>query len=280
MAFVSSLPNGTVIINSRNWSDHARPMGVTGVSTSGYMRRDRREHPTASAVGARRMPRELLIPREEWKERIEERERKGLRLYERLRAARVRWLNQSPSWYCWCYAVTHMCMAKLIAQNEPYRTLSPESVAGPIKNYRKQGGWGSQALAYIIKNGIADTNAWPWESHKQANNRRYFDGSRENAALTKADESWDLETLEEKVSCLLRDIPVASGYSHMGHEMCSIEPVWVNGQIGCIDLDSYARNGQFNTKTLVGRKMVGNDMVCVRSITPNSLPGTPFGAAA
>lgn len=273
MRFNSRLPKGCEVITDQNWRDFSRPVkGPNGTSDTGYVNRDWSAQPLGSLPGSRRMPQHLIIPRDEWRERIEERERTGKTLYARLRKSKVRWLNQSPSWYCWCYAVVHGCMAQLIIQNDPHRVLVPESVAGPIKNYRKQGGWGSQALAYIVKNGVADTSVWPWESHSQANSPRYFNGSRENAALTKVEEFWDLETEEEKMSCLLRDIVVPCGYSNMGHEMCSIDPIIKDGQFGSLDLDSYAQNGKFNTKARVGRQnFVGNDMVAIRTITPNSL---------
>ena len=48
------------------------------------------------------------------------------------------------------------------------------------------------AIRYIMRHGVADTTAWPWENHKQANSPRYFASSRENAAETKIDQSFDV----------------------------------------------------------------------------------------
>jgi hypothetical protein len=270
MAFKSILPAGCLVVTDDNWRDFVQPMRGDGVSESGYRERDLSEDPLFSAVGAKRFPKELLIPENEWKERIEERQRKGLRLVDRLEKSGVFRLNQSPSWYCWCYATTHGVMAAMIAQNEPPRMLSPESVAGPIMNYRKQGGWCSKALAYIVKNGIADTTAWPWESHRQANNRKYFEGSRENAALTKVPEFWDGLNREEKMSCLLRDIPVPDCYNYEGHATCSVEPIYDGREFGVIDIDSYFR-GKFHARARMGRRAWGTDAVGIRVVSPNSL---------
>jgi hypothetical protein len=222
------------------------------------------------------MPQHLVYDMKTIKEMIVEREAKGLMLEPRLRKMPSLWLNQDPSWYCWCYAVVHGCMCRLVIQNEPFRRLVPESVAGPIKNYQKQGGLGYQAADYIRKNGVADASAWPWTSHTQANKRSYFEPSRENAALTKITEDgwWDLETIEEKASCLLRNIIVACGYNDMGHEMLSVDPILKNGEVGSLELDSYAKNGKYNTRTRVGRDFYGEDMIAIHSITPNSLPAT------
>lgn len=268
--FVSALPNDTEIIDDKNWQQFKKPYNTHGVSATGYVPRDLKAFPVGSMECTARFPRELLIPREQWKERIEEKQRKKTRLSDLCTASPVKWLNQSPSWYCWCYAVVHGVMVTRIVQNEPYRALVPESVAGPIKNYRKQGGWGSQALKYIAEHGVADETVWPRTNHSDANTPKYFEASRKNAAETKIAEWWDLsDDFDAKASLLLRNIPVPSGYSWMGHEMCSIDLVVMpNGGFGCMDLDSYARNGKYNTQTLSESKGTGDDMVSPRFITP------------
>lgn len=275
MEFNSSLPLGCEVVTDSNWWEFAKPLNGDGVSESGYIERDYDAVPLGSMAAFKRMPKELIIPREVRKEMVEERERKGLRLIDRLEKSGVFRLNQSPSWYCWCYATTHGVMGRIIYQNEPARMLSPESVAGPIKNYRKQGGQASNAASYMMKYGIADTSAWPWTSHGQANNRKYFEGSRQNAGLTMIDEAWDLADWDEKASCLLHGFMVPDGYSYEGHATCSAELIWRDGQEGCIDIDSYYR-GKFHARARMGRKAMGHDAIAIVGVTPNSLPGTSF----
>jgi hypothetical protein len=275
MAFESSLPAGAIVIDDSNWRDHVKPVsGPDGESESGYIPRDYGAEPIASGYAAKKMPRELIIPRSEWRGMIEERERTGKRLVDRLTKSGIFILNQSPSWYCWCYSTVNGVMAALISQNETPRLLSPESVAGPIMNYRKQGGWCSKALAYIAEHGVADANAWPWKSHVQANNRKYFAESRENAALTKVTEWWDLETWEEKASCLLRGITVPSCYSYQGHATNSVELIYRDGDFGIIDNDSYSQNGKFHAYVRMGRRAFSDDTVAIRSVSSNQLPAT------
>jgi hypothetical protein len=271
MAFRSTLPAGCLVVTDKNYSDFARPM-KRGVSSSGYIERDYSAVPLASFAGSRRMPQELIIPRNVRREMCEERERKGLRLIDRLEKSGVFRLNQSPSWYCWCYAAIHGVMGQIISQNEPARMLSPESVAGPIKRYKKEGGWSPEAVAYMVEHGVADTTAWPWESHRQANNEKYFDDSRENAALTKVDEVWDLENWDEKASCLLMALMVPDGYSYEGHATCSAELIWDGDEEGCIDIDSYFQ-GKFHARARMGRRAMGHDAIAIRSVTPNQLKG-------
>lgn len=275
MSFRSTLPPDTPEIADDNWTEFAIPMAGRDedgaqVSETGYTPRDFDQSPRGSIVCAEAFPHSMLIPRSEWRERIEEKERKKTRLSDLCTAAGPIWTNQSPSWYCWCYCVTHGVMALNAVQNERPRRLVPESVAGPIMNYRKKGGWPSKALDYIAEHGIADDTAWPWNGHTAANKKQYFAPSRANAAQTKITEWWELRTFEEKASCLLRNIPVPSGYSWMGHAMASIDLIVMRGGgFGCLDLDSYARNNMYNTKAIEERRAAGNDMVAPRFISPS-----------
>jgi hypothetical protein len=261
MPFRSTLPAGCQVVTEKNYTNWRRHM-TGGVSESGYIPRDYSAVPLASFAGSRRMPQELIIPRNVRREMVKERERKGLRLIDRLEKSGVFRLNQSPSWYCWCYAAIHGVMGQIISQNEPARMLSPESVAG----------WSPEAVAYMVEHGVADVSAWPWESHRQANNPKYFDDSRENAALTKVDEVWDLENWDEKASCLLMGLMVPDGYSYEGHATCSAELIFDGDEEGCIDIDSYFQ-GKFHARARMRRRAMGHDAIAIRSVTPNQLKG-------
>lgn len=275
MAFSSTLPAGCLIVDENNWKQFIQPVsGPNGESESGYIPRDYGADPLASGFAARRMPKELILSEDDCIEIIKEREAKGTRLIDRCEKSGIFTLDQSPSWYCWEYANTHGLMAAAISQNETPRRLCPESVAGPIMKYRKQGGYCSLGLAYTVENGQADTNAWPWESHKQANNPKYFQPSRDNAALTKVPEWWDIDSWEEKRSCLVRGIPCPSCYNYEGHATCSIELIYRDGQLGVIDIDSYyIRNGRrFHARARMGSRAFSQDTVAICGVTPNSLP--------
>ena len=275
MAFSSSLPAGCLVVDENNWRQFIKPVGADGVSESGYVPREYGADPIGSGYASRPFPDELLIPRSDWKDIIEARERNGERLIDRCEKSGVFTLDQNPSFYCWCYSTIHGVMTQMIAQNEPPRTLVPESVAGPIMNYRKQGGYCSLALAYIAEHGVADTSAWPWTSHAQANKRQYFEPSRANAALTIVPEWYDLENFDQKMSALLRGMSCPSCYDYEGHATNSVEPIYRDGQFGVIDIDSYYhRNGdRFHARARMGSKAHSSDTVAIRLVTPNSLPG-------
>lgn len=259
MSFVSQIE--FQVIDDDNWQDFVQPLGDES-SASGFIPRDYDAQPFGSVEGAHSFPAELMIPREEWKERIEEMERTRTRLSDLLKQHRI-WLNQARTNYCWAYGVVHAVMAIRVVMGQPAKRLSPASVAAPIKGYRNVGGWGSQALSYIIKNGVADESVWP----QNAIDPRYFAASRENAAQNKVTEWWELRprSFAEKMSCLLRRWPVASGYNWMGHEMMSCDPLILpNGGIGVLDLNSYTRDGSFDGYTLSESRATADDQVVPR----------------
>lgn len=271
MPSYSPLPDDAPVITDDNYIGIALSYDNDGISESGYTHRDFGVMPYGSTPCAVEFPRELIIPRSLWPQLIKQKEQLKSRLSDLCSASNVKWLNQSPSWYCWCYAVVHAMMICNLRDGNPLRQLVPESVAGPIKNFRKKGGWGSQALKFIADHGCADERVWPRENHTQANRRKYYtDEAHVNARGNRITEWWEIRTMDEKASCLLRNWPVPSGYARIGHEMCSIDLVQLGpDKFGSLDMDHYGRNGKYNQKVMAGNQMVGDDMVAPRVVTPN-----------
>ena len=267
--YVSPLPPGAPLITLAN-IDRYRVLNAGGCSASGYREPDVEELEGCAAV--EEFPSELAIPESDWPMWIERQDADESSLLHLADRAGPIWLNQSPSWYCWQYCNTAAAMLGRIAQGEEPIRLVPESVAGPIMNYRKQGGWPTKGAEFMSREGIADVTAWPWESHSQANNRRYYEGSRDNAARHRIKRWIRCRHFEQKASLLLRNIPVPDGYSHMGHAMCSAKLVRLrSGDYAIADLDSYARNGKYNTKVLERRLALGNDPIGIFEITPSEI---------
>lgn len=267
-----TLPDDVEIIDDSNWQNFVVPNDGRCSETGLLLDADRGFEGVGSDL-VRPVPPELVIPEREWPEWIERQERTKSSLQHLATAAGPIWLNQSTSWYCWFYTVTHNLMLLRLVQGERPIRLSPESGAGPIKNYRKQGGMTTEGMRWVAEHGIADTTAWPWENHHQANNRRYFAASRENAKLHRVPGWWRCRTFEEKFSLLLRNIPVSDAYLWMGHAMCSIRGVrQSNGNYAILDLDSYARNGMFNTKLLTNRRQaIGSDAIAPALVLPSEV---------
>lgn len=186
---------------------------------------------------------------------------------------------------CWTYGVAHASMVQRLLAGEPFVRLSPYSVACIVKNFQNNGGWGSQALAQMVKEGIATEEHWPMErpgmssAERSAanmnairNGRQYLAASRANAALHKVLEYDDLpqRSWAHKMACLCVPLPIASGYNRIGHERCTIAGVVLaNGGLGAVDLDSYTGDGSPDLKVYAESFGSGEDMVIPRIALPS-----------
>lgn len=240
MSFASTLPEGCIVVTDENFGQYAAhtPEGLS----KGREARDYSANPLGEGVAkAFDLP---LIPRSEWKDRIEEMERTKTRLSDIVKQAGIEPKNQNGTNYCWCNAVITAIEALRARMNLPYVKLSPASVAAPVKGYSNSGGWGGEALEYIVKHGVASVDFWP----ANAISRQYFDSSRDNAKLHIVTEWLDLKprSFDQKMTLLLNRIPVPSGYNWMRHEMCGFDPtIDANGNFGCIDRNSWGKNQEW-----------------------------------
>ncbi len=251
----------------------------TGASVSGYKPRNYGAVPQGSIVGTSPFPRELLIPREQWKERIEEKQRKGIRGVDLIRKMNGKWLNQSPSNYCWFFATCHAVMILRGYMGLPFVRLNPFIDGCIIDGGANRGGWGTEGLEHFINTGCASdafsSVGWGQSGQDSSNNqairsyRQYVEASRDDAAKHKVTEWWDLtpRSLDEKVSCLLQDppIPVSSGYNYEGHQTVSVDAIWTpETGYGVTDMDSYTRDGSPHLRNRSERRAAGDDQVAPR----------------
>lgn len=209
-------------------------------------------------------PQELLIPSHEWQARIEEMEERKSRVSDLLKQGGVPVLNQQSTNFCWCFAPVLIMMIQRAIQNEPMVRLSPASVACPITKFRNNGGYGGDALEYLIDHGVVPSEMWP----DTAIDRKYLtDAAVLRAAEFRVTEWWSLRprNINEQISCLLRRIPVSSGLNYWGHQVADVDAVWVNGKIGVRFLNSWGTEwGADGYGIRQGNKMPGDDMTCIR----------------
>jgi len=169
-------------------------------------------------------------------------------------------------------------IVRLVA-NFPFVRLSPFGVACPIKNYQNNGGWGTQAAEYAAIHGCPDEAFWPQGTLGPDNGsrnmaainqgRQYFESSRENALLHRIQQWYDCsDDFDAKGSLMLRNIPVPSGYSWMGHEMCSVDLTMdSSGRFGCTDMNTYTDDGSFDGYNLTESRGTGEDQSAPLLIT-------------
>lgn len=226
MAFESTIGSKEIVITDNNYQ-HYQSVVPTGMS-KGREARKWDVFPFGSPpFQASASPLPARIPRSEWDERIKDLSaNNGARLQsQRRKRAGIKSLDQNGTNYCWCNAVISAMKLLRLWQNEPYAELSPASVAAIIKGGANQGGWGGEALDFIIKNGVCTTALWG------ANDRNYRTldnaASKAERAKYKVTEWWELNSgdFDMLMTLLLNEIPVFIGLNWWSHEVCAVDPV-------------------------------------------------------
>jgi hypothetical protein len=266
-----------VVINDANWRSSP---AVIGHRPTGLIPRDYRACPVGY-LGALAKPFDLpLIPRSEWQERLALQQATKSQLSDirerGMYGARIPARDQNGKGYCWAHSSVSACLLMRAAQNQPYADLSAFAVACIIKNYKDQGGWGSESLEWIAKNGVPTSNTWPQQSMNPANDTPAM---RAEAAQNKITEWMDGEPrdVDQLVTCLLLNIPVVSDFNWWGHSVCSmdlvaVDPAKLPGSLRTLILnswgDSWSQNG---AGILEGNKAIPDGMIMPRVIQASTI---------
>ena len=205
-------------------------------------------------------PDELLIPRSEWRDRIQEMEDTKSRISDWIRLKKLPVKNQGRTNFCWANAPVTCLEIIRIMSGQRMVELSPASVACQINGFRNQGGWGKDALDWLIDHGAYPADKWP----ANAIDSKYLTSTPDRYTV---EEWFELipRNVDQLMSMLLRRVPVAIGLNWWGHEVTAIDPVWKDGQPAIRILnswgDTWGANGQ---AILQGSKMLPDDAVCPR----------------
>jgi hypothetical protein len=212
-------------------------------------------------------PRDLIIPRADWQGIIEEKTNRKTHLSDLAKQAGLPIRSQRSTNYCWAFATVRALELLRVVQNQPQVELSGASVAAPIKRFRNDGGWGKDALEWIIEHGVCPADRWPTTAINRSLDNP---ANREAAKLYRVTEWWELRprTIDEHVSCLLRNIPVSVGLNFWGHQVCDTDALWVNGQIGVGFDNSWSEDwGEGGRGVRQGKKILADDAVAPRTGT-------------
>lgn len=240
-----------------------------------------REPASARAVGcaaaAEPCSDALLIPESEWQARIEERKAQGSGLRDLVRRAGLTVLDQQQTNYCWVNGPTYAVMVARLAQRQAVVRLSPASVGAPVKGYRNEGGWGSEAIRYGQEHGWAPQDTWP----ANAIDARYDTAASRAARACYRVTEWQLLreaygpepvpsalALRRLVSYLLRNVPVAVGYEWWSHEVCAVDVDWLDGEPAIVVANSWGESwGEQGFGTVQGQRRVPDDAVAPQVAT-------------
>lgn len=265
MGFTSTLRPREFVIDDNNYTSHALNPIVGGETKNrGRAPRDWAKEPFGSLPYAKAfdIP---LIPESEWDARIEEGEKTKTFLSHICDQKKLVSLDQNGTNYCWCNAVITAMEILQARTGQPIVKLSPASVAAPIKGYRNQGGWGGEALDYIIKNGVAPASLWP----PNAINRSYFDKQEVKDARDdyKVTEWYELENrnFNQLMTLLFLRIPVPIGLNWWSHEVCACDPVKLSSGYGVRIRNSWSDSyGDHGFAVLTRSKATPDDAVAPR----------------
>lgn len=195
----------------------------------GLVPRDYGTHPSGCHAAAPQFPTELLITETEWQSRLDTQLNNGS-LFD-LREAQydvLKSLNQDGLGLCWAFSTTKAVMYLRALMNQPAVRLSAWWVAGKVKGWRDQGGWGGESVEEVASGGVPEESFCP-------SYRSSFDTAetRANAAKHKITEWWDGTESRDMnrrimISCFLMGLPPVLDFNDISHSMCGCRLVSLN----------------------------------------------------
>jgi hypothetical protein len=247
--------------------DPDNPSGVVppGYST-GLIPRDYRQRPSGYFAAAPTFPSSLMIDEAEWPERLKEQQANFASLWD-LREKYYDLLksyNQNGYGLCWAFSSTKAVAYSQIVMNPGSGVrLSAWWVAGKVKGWRDQGGWGLESTEYIAQHGV------PTESTCPAYSSKYDTPTVANEAMLRRVTEWydGTDSRDQNrhimVSMFLMGWTGALDYNHLGHSMCgcrlvSIDPLVIDCDNSWGSIDQYGEKGCYR---LSGSKAIPDGIV-------------------
>lgn len=223
--------------------------------------------PAGYGSSALPFPSAWLIPRSEWRARIEEQKARGTRLCDLIRKAKLSPLDQGRTNYCWMNAVIGAVEVMRLVQNQRIVRLSAASAAAQIKRFQNVGGWGLEAIKWLVANGCNEVADWP----ANAIDHRYATAANRAKALAYRVQNWvalQQRNLDQLVSLLLRPdpVPVPVGYLWWEHEVYATHCEWIDGDLALGIRNSWLNWGDNGFAVIQGARRFFDDAVAPLSV--------------
>lgn len=232
----------------------------------GY-RPEMRAAPYGAMYGVTAAPKELLIPKSDWRAWIEEGEAKKTRNLDWIKSSGLPCKFQTIN-YCWIFATLHAMELARVKMGQPKVILSAASTGAYVKNFRNVGGYGGEAAQGLLDFGAVPIEYWP---ENDLNPKRMNPENRTRAANYKSDTWWEIPPgeagWEMYVSVLLRGMATSDGHNWWAHQVMGCDPVWIDGEVGIRKRNSwgpqYGSDGFF---VLQGRRARPDDCIVHRTV--------------
>jgi len=202
----------TAWINEDNYQD-----AIDGSESTGWLGR---KLPFGSLYSAADVP---IIPRNEWKQRIKDNQ--GNFLSDLMIAGGYQIKYQNGLNYCWAYGSVSCIEALEIIQGRPYVNLSPESLGGPIANWRNVGGYAEDACQGLLNVGCCESSFM--DKPRSLSPSRWKAGWQADCANHRIDVEWDdvPRDFDVVISLLFARRPIAAGLDWWRHLVCFTDPI-------------------------------------------------------
>lgn len=227
----SPLRAGEVVINDLNYLQHLAPIIDGEQKARGCFARNYLTHPHGCFAFA--PPCSIPIPPEnQWQPLLDAQiavKRQASNIRDRGNNGQpIPSRDQNGRGYCWCHSGVSAHLIARAVMNEPYVDLSAYAIGCMVKNWRDQGGWGSEGIEFQSSRGCPSSATWP-----QQGTSRDLDNPKtwEDAARHKYLAWQELDPNQMKaqlVACLLQNIPVVSDFNWWSHSVCTVDLVSLN----------------------------------------------------
>ncbi len=252
------------IIDDSNWQTVKQECGVL----PRYIK-----YGSGSAMDRGMMPvgerADVLIPRDEWKERIAEADVTQTMPVYYFKDKNVQAKSQGNTNYCWAYGLTSALEATMLRENQPYVRLAPATL-GWLVRWRNQGYYLSETILGAAKLGVASSEF----ANDGTTNRNTFKTGWQKDALKHRPKEWwdtigkrDLDAhVNQCVSLLLNGLPGYIAYNWWSHALMMVGVKWDEGQKDNITWLAWNSHGD-GLIELNGNRGVPDEFYALRSAT-------------
>jgi hypothetical protein len=213
---------------------HIGPDGK--VRAKGLIPRNYNTHPSGYLAHAPTFPDDLLIPESQWASLLADQIAQKASLFDHREANYdvLKSLDQDGLGLCWAFSSSKAMMYLRILAGMSGLILSPWWVAGLVKKWRDEGGWGAESTTEIASVGIPAMSMCP--SYKSSYDTAE---TRANAALHKCIQWYDGTEDRDKnraimaSSFLLGNMVPVLDYNWLSHSMCGCRMVDLALTVDC-----------------------------------------------